>query len=337
MRALYRLLLSLYPRQIRREFGDEMLDVFDQANAEARQNGFVSYLRFCLRELAGLFVSIVVREQLVRHRRWMIQGGIAGLLLAGVAAAAIASRPYISTATLRLLPQVIPERLVAPQTSQTPELALQRLSEVVTARSSLATMIVAYGMYADKQKVMPVEDVIEEMRKDIIIESRGDRMLGVSFRYPDRMLAQKVTADLVSRVMTEYTRERTTQSSLTAQFMKEQVDLAAIEWEEAMSRLQEAEKSGKSTARARLDTDIARQRYEATSARHAESRMTESMEKRQQGAVLELLDPASLPADDHPNVYVWVAWGALGGSILGWLVSTLLAMRRSAVIRQAEI
>ena len=42
-------------------------------------------------------------------------------------------------------------------------------------------------------------------------------------------MAQKVTADLVSRFMTENTRERTTQSVLTTQFLKDQLENAKKE------------------------------------------------------------------------------------------------------------
>ena len=45
----------------------------------------------------------------------------------------------------------------------------------------------------------------------------------------NRIVAQKVTADLVSRFMTENTRERTTQSVLTTQFLKDQLENAKKE------------------------------------------------------------------------------------------------------------
>ena len=51
----------------------------------------------------------------------------------------------------------------------------------------------------------------------------------ISFSYDNRIVAQKVTADLVSRFMTENTRERTTQSVLTTQFLKDQLENAKKE------------------------------------------------------------------------------------------------------------
>ena len=45
MRRLYQMLLRLYPREHRAEFGDEMLCVFAQAAAERRTRGWFACAR----------------------------------------------------------------------------------------------------------------------------------------------------------------------------------------------------------------------------------------------------------------------------------------------------
>lgn len=342
MRTVYRLLLRLYPARIRREFGDEMLDVFDQASADASLQGAGAYLRFCLREIAGMFVSAVVRDNLIRHRRWILQGMIAGMLLAGVTAAAIASRPFVSTATVRVLPPMIPERFVASQPAPDLDLMLDHLVEGVVSRTTLQGLIASHNLYPELQARMPVEDIVEIMRKDVTVGTTGTahRMIRVSFQYSDRVEAQKVAADLMSRLMTEFVRERTTRSVLTTQFLKDQAELASYHWENALTTLQDAENAGKPTARARLDVEIERQRYEAMRRRFAEAETAEQMEKRQQGVTMELFEPASLPPFQYPMpalVAMWSGWGGLAGGFLGWLVSALLARRRENLVTQAEL
>ncbi|MBZ0288747.1 MAG: hypothetical protein K8I30_14105, partial [Anaerolineae bacterium] len=54
---LYARLLRLYPRPFYTRFGDEMLDVFEQAWTE-RRAGFWAALRFCVHEFGGLAMSI---------------------------------------------------------------------------------------------------------------------------------------------------------------------------------------------------------------------------------------------------------------------------------------
>src|SRR6185295_11132299 len=53
----------------------------------------------------------------------------------------------------------------------------------------------------------------------------------------NRIIAQKVTADLVSRFTSENTRDRTNQSVLTTQFLKDQADSAKKELETIEDRL----------------------------------------------------------------------------------------------------
>ena len=57
MQRGYRMLLRLYPRDYRLEFGEEMLAVFTRQAAERRALGWLNYARFLLHETFGLLVS----------------------------------------------------------------------------------------------------------------------------------------------------------------------------------------------------------------------------------------------------------------------------------------
>lgn len=63
MTAMYRCLLAFYPRMHRHKFADEMLDVFVEAEAEARGKGIRELTTFYFREFTGL-ASGGLREQL---------------------------------------------------------------------------------------------------------------------------------------------------------------------------------------------------------------------------------------------------------------------------------
>ena len=53
MRRLYQMLLRLYPREHRAQFGDEMLCVFAQAASERRAQGWFTCARFLFHESVG--------------------------------------------------------------------------------------------------------------------------------------------------------------------------------------------------------------------------------------------------------------------------------------------
>jgi hypothetical protein len=70
---LYQLLLRLYPSAYRREFAEEMLAVFRQAQRECDALGFRARLEFSLREMAGLLAG-AFREQ-TKVRTGTLTGG----------------------------------------------------------------------------------------------------------------------------------------------------------------------------------------------------------------------------------------------------------------------
>ncbi|MGA9980155.1 MAG: hypothetical protein WBQ08_16165 [Candidatus Sulfotelmatobacter sp.] len=62
--VLYEGLLRLYPRAYRQQFGDEMIAVFREADADEHEKGTFATAKFCLREIGGLF-----RGALAEHAR----------------------------------------------------------------------------------------------------------------------------------------------------------------------------------------------------------------------------------------------------------------------------
>ena len=109
--------------------------------------------------------------------------------------------------------------------------------QTISSRGNLTNIINLYDLYKRDRTRKPMEDIVEQMRKDIKIGqvmplSQGEKQISafqISFSYEDRLVAQKVASDLVSRFMTENTRERTTQSVLTTAFLKDQLENAKKE------------------------------------------------------------------------------------------------------------
>jgi hypothetical protein len=336
MRGLYRLLLGLYPARVRAEFAEEMLDVFESASADARRNGVFAYVRFCLREAAGLLLNLVGEGRTMKHKKLILQGGIAGLVIGIAFATAWASRPYTSTAVLRANPPQIPERFVPAQPTMEVGRVIPHLMQTITARGSLTNIMNSYDLYRSERESMPLEDVIDVMRNAIAVAPADMNTVRVSFSHDDPGVAQKVTTDIVNRIISEYIRERAQQATLTMQFMKDSAQDAAAEWETSLTAVREAEASGRSVARARLDADIARQRYETLSAKLAEAEMTTEMEQRQQGQTLELLDPPTLPSEWRPSVWMSAVGGFLGGALLCWIVSLVLSMRAAKPLAEVR-
>ena len=92
---------------------------------------------------------------------------------------------------------------------------------------------------------MPIEDVVEQMKNTIQIQPMAsptggaDRIpaFAVSFSYDNRLTAQRVVQDLVSRFIDENIRNRSNATFQTTQFMKDQLDDAKKQLDAAEDKL----------------------------------------------------------------------------------------------------
>jgi succinoglycan biosynthesis transport protein ExoP len=172
-----------------------------------------------------------------RHKAWIL-GPAFGALVVAVVIAFLWSDTFVSTAVIRVVPPQVPEVYVQTNVSMEMSQRINSMAQTILSRGNLTNIINTFNLYARDRQRKPMEDVVEDMRKDIKIgnvvnltNNRGVSAFTVSFQYDNRIVAQKVTADLVSRFMSENTRDRTTQSVLTTAFLKDQVESARKELE----------------------------------------------------------------------------------------------------------
>ena len=252
---------------------------------------------------------------MIRHRL-LLHGSLAGLVIGTAISAGWAARPYTCTATLRVLPQQIPERFV-PALPTDAHRILPYISQTLLSRGNLINLANSHGLYSDHSP----EGVVRKLRDTIQFSLIAGDSFTVSFSHRDPSRAREITTALVSGVVREWMRNRQTMAVLTHQFMKDSAAAAAKEWEESAAKL----RAGPASERARLDVEIARQRYETLSARMAEAALIQEVEKRQQGQTLEIMDTGSLKEDWRPAVWL--------GSVVGLVAGALLA---AAMVRRTR-
>ena len=328
LRFLYRALLRLRPR----EWRAEMLGVFDQAAADARALRRAAYLRFGLREMAGL-----LRVERGGWLRWALGGALAGLL-AGWAVTAAAPEMYTAHAKIAFVPGAIPERYVPSRPGLASETFPRTLQEVLSRRS-LINLIQTYDLYRPERARMPLEDVLELMQKQVEILPFPARLAGaeptpgrgavrVSFSYRDPVIAQKVTRDLMTRLIDDTIKERTALSMMTVGFLRAQADRAATAWEELNGKARNA--AGPGAERLQLDRDLARKRYQTLREQVIEAEMISDMDEHKEGPTVEVLDLPSLP--ERPELSHMTILGAAAGVglLLGLLAVWLRKLRRGA-------
>ena len=177
-----------------------------------------------------------------RNVAWLLAPTLAGLTIA-VVIAFFWPDTYVSLASIRVVPPQVPERLVPTNVNMQMAERVNSMAQTILSRNTLTNIIQTYDLYRKERNKMPMEDVIEMMRKDVKIGSLTEVNRGrnaafvVEFSYENRYVAQKVTRDLMTRFIDENIRERHQQAQQTTQFLREQFDQARAEVDAIEQRL----------------------------------------------------------------------------------------------------
>jgi len=178
-----------------------------------------------------------------RHKGWII-GPTLACLVAGVVDAFLWPDTYRSSAMIRVIPPQVPDRYVLTNINQDIANRVNSIYQSITSRATLTNIINLYQLYPRDRKRLPMEDVIEQMRKDVRVnfvsaqrQSAGSALQAfeISYSYENRHLAQKIVTDLVTRFIDENIRSRASQSVQTTDFLKDQ-------WEQRKRDLDTVEK-----------------------------------------------------------------------------------------------
>jgi uncharacterized protein involved in exopolysaccharide biosynthesis len=177
---LTRLAARLYPRWWRERYGEEFEALIEDARPGLR--GTMDVTRGAL--------AMQISTPFSAKRIWLL-GGLLGLAI-GWAASFWMSPAYRSSAVLQF----------PGSSSDTNQATLAKISEtanVTMSRGSLTNLIRQLNLYSEEKHRMPLEKVLETMRRNILLTPTGvpgAPAFRISFDYPDRILAQRTVAEL---------------------------------------------------------------------------------------------------------------------------------------------
>ena len=136
-------------------------------------------------------------------------------------------KSYQSTSVLSYEQQQIsPTKMDPEQGRNRLQEAVATLRELVTSRNSLEKVITQFDLYPEQRKKLPIEDVIEIMRKNITITpSRGD-VFSVSFQDHSPEKVMKVTNALAALFIEENLKYREERATETSKYTQDELDMA---------------------------------------------------------------------------------------------------------------
>jgi LPS O-antigen subunit length determinant protein (WzzB/FepE family) len=201
MRRSIRLAANLYPHRWRERYGVEFEALLEDINPGWRE--FTDVLRGAL------------TMQMTNATTYLKLAG--GLAVAGAIVAIVVSfimpGRYVSSAVIQMTARQDPQRPVSKDALDN-RLALQlgAFEQERLSRTSLEDMIRSLDLYKSQRQRMPMEDVAEQMRRDLKFhwKTRSSPYAGepawalsISFAYPDKEKARSV----VDRMVTGFAEE----------------------------------------------------------------------------------------------------------------------------------
>src|SRR2546426_4222641 len=191
---------------------------------------------------AVVTLTLVDYWHLAVRRKWLILGtvlcslGVAGILCL------VLPKSYRSSTLILVEDQKIPEDYVKAIVGGRIEERLTMIQQQVMSRTLLSRVMEEFKLYQSEVRRYGLETVIEEMRKNIKVETVGTtgargksvEAFSLSFAHEDPMTAMKVTAKLASQFIEENLRVREQLTQGTSEFLAQELKRAeaALETQE---------------------------------------------------------------------------------------------------------
>jgi polysaccharide chain length determinant protein (PEP-CTERM system associated) len=169
-----------------------------------------------------------VALEVLRRRKWLAILTLGGVFAAAVSIVMFLPNVYRAKATLIIDRQEILEEFVKSTVTSAVETRLQTISQEVLSRSRLESLINRFGLYTYLRERVPLEVVVERMRKDIQLERVGRDQatvaFAISFSGSDPENVALVTNTLASFYIEENSKVREWQAVGTAHFLRVQLE-----------------------------------------------------------------------------------------------------------------
>jgi protein tyrosine kinase modulator len=173
--------------------------------------------------------------RVLRNRIWTL---VLPLAIVAAATAVFVSRlpdRYRSETVVLVVPQRVPESYVRSTVTSRIEDRLQAMAQQILSRTRLERIIQDFNLYQEERRTEIMEDIVEQMRRDIDLQVVRSDNFRISFTGSDPRTVMRVTERLASFFIEENLRDREVLAEGTNQFLEAQL-------EDARRRLVEQER-----------------------------------------------------------------------------------------------
>ncbi len=190
-----------------------------------------------------------------RRKWWLILPLVATVLLTGIVCVLLPNT-FLSQATILIHNQQIPSTLVPSTITTFAQERIQSISQEVTSRTKLLSLVEKYKLVPEKRKKLTTEELIEYLRKRIALRNinaeinseRGGQpiqmTIAFSLSYEDESprTAQAVANEIASFFLEKNAEARARHARGTTEFLQEQLKLEKERIEQLQTKLAEFQK-----------------------------------------------------------------------------------------------
>jgi len=231
--------------------------------AQARDEDFESYddevdRSYLLRP--GFYWELV-------KRRWILFIiPVVPILVVGLAIAALWPATYLSEGKILVQSQLIPTELVRPTVTNAAQERIQVIEQRVMTRENLLAIADKFQLFPTQRSLMSPTQLVDAVKKNVKIEPFEDPLafkrvrsenptiiFTVGFEYGNPQAATQVANELVTRILSEDLRDRTSRATDTTQFLTKEVQRLQAENSAIEAKVAQAKVSQTSSANATAD------------------------------------------------------------------------------------
>lgn len=192
-------------------------------------------------------------KRIIRRRKKPALWVGAGVLLLGALITAFVPPTYVSSSTILIEQQEIPQDLVRSTVTSFADQRIQTITQRTMTYANLSELIKKYDLYPNDRKSEPMEVIIEYMRRDIktkiisadVVDPRSGRpveaTIAFSIKYSSRNAetAQKVAGEITSLFLNENLKNRKEMASLTEDFLGKSLEDERVKLKTLETKLSE--------------------------------------------------------------------------------------------------
>ncbi|SRR5579871_287544 len=250
--------------------------------------------------------------ELLKRRKFYFAVPFITVALVGTALAFIWPPTYLSEGKILVQSQLIPTELVHPTVTSAAQERIQVIEQRLMTRDNMVAIIDKFQLFPEKRNLMSVTQLVDLMKKKTTIAAINNQLsfarrsdnptivFTVGFEDSDPAVAARVANELVTRILNEDIKDRTSRASDTTKFLAREVERLQAESAAIDAKIAQAKQTALAPTSTGAIDPIAQLKadYLQKSAIYSEKHPIMKALKRQIDAAEKMARPAASSGDD---------------------------------------